>query len=158
MIQEKTLEMKKAFEFIKQNTYEKKILNNTIPEALITTKKLIKRTDTKCKNSVPDQKRSLPEPDYADFATTRTEAHYVDVPHWNQIVTTAEKGTLRQGMPTKQNNNRTVKKLSEEVVDEANESFSELDETIHHIEEIKNIEEKQKHYTAKKNKRDTKKI
>ena len=38
MMKEKTLEMKKTIELIKQNTYEKKNKKNTIPEALITTK------------------------------------------------------------------------------------------------------------------------
>ena len=37
---------------------------------------------------------------------------------------------------------------SEEVI-EPNESLRESNESIHNIEEIKNIEEKQKHYTAK---------
>ena len=39
LMKEKTLEMKKTIEMIKQNTYEKKNKKNTIPEALITTKK-----------------------------------------------------------------------------------------------------------------------
>ena len=38
MMKEKTLEMKKTIELIKQNTYEKKNKKNTIPEALIYTK------------------------------------------------------------------------------------------------------------------------
>ena len=38
LMKEKTLEMKKTVEMIKQNTYEKKNKKNTIPEALITTK------------------------------------------------------------------------------------------------------------------------
>ena len=38
LMKEKTLEMKKTIEMIKQNTYEKKNKKNTIPEALITTK------------------------------------------------------------------------------------------------------------------------
>ena len=37
-MKEKTLEMKKTIEMIKQNTYEKKNKKNTIPEVLITTK------------------------------------------------------------------------------------------------------------------------
>ena len=45
----KTLELKKVIELIKQNTYEKKNKKNTIPEALISTKKTNNkgRTDTK---------------------------------------------------------------------------------------------------------------
>ena len=46
-------------------------------------------------------------------------------------------------------NNRTVKKLTEEEEIEPNESMSESDESIYHIEEIKKIVEQQKHYTAK---------
>ena len=38
-IKEKTLEMKKTTEMIEKNTCEKKNKKNTIPEALITTKK-----------------------------------------------------------------------------------------------------------------------
>ena len=46
-------------------------------------------------------------------------------------------------------NNRTVKKLTEEEEVEPNESMSESDESIYHLEEIKKIVEQQKHYTAK---------
>ena len=46
-------------------------------------------------------------------------------------------------------NNRTVRKLTEEKEIEPNESMSESDESIYHIEEIKKIVEQQKHYTAK---------
>ena len=38
IMKEKTLEMKRRFELIKQNTYEKKNKKNTKPEALISTK------------------------------------------------------------------------------------------------------------------------
>ena len=38
IMKEKTLELKKIFELIKQNTYEKKNRKNTIPDALISTK------------------------------------------------------------------------------------------------------------------------
>ena len=38
MMKEKTLEMKKTIELIKQNTYDKKNKNNTIPEVFISTK------------------------------------------------------------------------------------------------------------------------
>ena len=34
-------------------------------------------------------------------------------------------------------------------MNEPNESLSESDESIHHLEEMKNIEEKQKYYTAR---------
>ena len=46
IMKEKTLELKRIIEFIKQNTYEKKNKQNTTPEALISTKEK-QRTDTK---------------------------------------------------------------------------------------------------------------
>ena len=46
-------------------------------------------------------------------------------------------------------NNRTVKRLTEDETQQLNESTSsESEESIHHIKEIKAIEEKNKHYTA----------
>ena len=40
-------------------------------------------------------------------------------------------------------------KPTKEDIEEQNASLSEFEESIHHIEEIRNIEEKQKRYTAK---------
>ena len=42
-----------------------------------------------------------------------------------------------------------MKNLTEDETKESNEPLSESDESIHHIEEIQNIEEEQKQYTAK---------
>ena len=42
-----------------------------------------------------------------------------------------------------------MRKITEEEETVPNESMSESDESIYHIEEIKNIVEQQKHYTAK---------
>ena len=47
------------------------------------------------------------------------------------------------------NNGRTEKSLTEEETREPNESSDESNENIHHIKEIKMIEETNKHYTAK---------
>ena len=48
-----------------------------------------------------------------------------------------------------------MRKLTEDERLESNESMSESDESIHHIEEIKNIVEQQQHYTAKTKKNGT---
>ena len=45
-------------------------------------------------------------------------------------------------------NNRTVKKLTDEETDDRDETSSDSEESIHHIREIKKLEEKNKHYTA----------
>ena len=42
-----------------------------------------------------------------------------------------------------------MRKLTKEKETEPNESMSESDESIYHIQEVKNIVEQQKHYTAK---------
>ena len=41
-----------------------------------------------------------------------------------------------------------MKKLTEEETDDRDETSSDLEKSIHHIREIKTIEEKNKHYTA----------
>ena len=41
-----------------------------------------------------------------------------------------------------------MKKLTEEETDDRDETSSDSEESIHHIREIKKIEEKNKHYTA----------
>ena len=50
IMKEKTLEMKKIIELIKQNTYEKKNKKNTIPEALISTEETHNKRRTNTKN------------------------------------------------------------------------------------------------------------
>ena len=47
LMKEKTLELKKTIELIKENTYEKKNKKNTIPQASISTREKHARTDTK---------------------------------------------------------------------------------------------------------------
>ena len=72
-MKEKTLEMKKAIELRKQNTYEKKNKKNTTPEALITTKEkqLIKEEPIQRIEKIRVSGiQNLPEPDHADFAIT----------------------------------------------------------------------------------------
>ena len=66
-----------------------------------------------------------------------------------------EKGILRKGMPAKTTKQQTD---SEKTEDEPNESLSEMDESIRHIEEMKYIEEKQTLHSENKNKRDAKRI
>ena len=44
--------------------------------------------------------------------------------------------------------NRTVKRLTEDKTQQPNESTSESEESVHHIKEVRTIEEKKKHYTA----------
>ena len=51
-------------------------------------------------------------------------------------------------MQTEFNNNRTVKRQTQEGMNEQNESSDESNERIHHIKTIKKVEETNKNYTA----------
>ena len=71
MMKKTTWEMKKTIQVKKPNTYEKEILKNTIPDALITTKKIKfskKHQYKQWKSLVVDQKQNLLVPDHVDFA------------------------------------------------------------------------------------------
>ena len=132
MIKEKTLELKKAIEQKKQNTYEEKNKNNTIHKALTTTKEKqpikeepIQMKETFC--ATPKTKitgtRSC-----RFWKTTPIGAHYKNVRQRSRIVTTVEKkGHYPRVCRQRQNNNRRVKQLTEEPEDGPNESISESD-------------------------------
>ena len=66
----------------------------------------------------------------------------------NELQQVREERTLRKSMQTEiyqQPNSETTYRRKKE---ERNETSSESDESIHHIKEIKKIEENNKHYTA----------
>ena len=67
------------------------------------------------------------------------------------------KGHYAKVCRQKYTNNQTVKKLTEQETDDLDETSSESEESIHHIGEIKKIEEKNKHYTATVKKKGKKK-
>ena len=73
-MKEKTLEMKKIIELIKQNTYEKKNKKNTIPEALISTKEkhIIKEE--------PIQMTKISKTDRVDTVVLQIGHHYINAP------------------------------------------------------------------------------
>ena len=143
---------KENSELIKQNTYEKKNEKNTIPEALISSKEkqIIKeepiqrmeRFGTKSKNK---QFGNRP-------------CRFFSAPKWSPIHKCpaleancnkcGKKGHFAKACRQRTYNNRTVKRLTEDEDQQPNESTSESEESIHHIKEIKTIEEKNKHYTA----------
>ena len=79
IMKEKTLELKKIIELIKQNTYEKKNKKNTIPEALISTKE--KNQSREWKNSEQDRKTEILETEHADSVMHLIGLHYINVPH-----------------------------------------------------------------------------
>ena len=151
-MKEKTLELKKIIELIKQNTYEKKNKENTIPEALISTKEkhMIKE------EPIQRMERFGTRPKSKNYGNRA--CRFWNAPNWTPIhkCTALEancnkcgkKGHYAKGCRQKFNNNRTVERLTEEEMNEPDESISESDETIHHIKEIKKINEMNKHFTT----------
>ena len=59
-----------------------------------------------------------------------------------------KKGHFAKASRQKKYNSRTVKRLTEDETQRPNESTSESEESVHHIKEVRTIEEKNKHYTA----------
>ena len=59
-----------------------------------------------------------------------------------------KKGHYTKSCRHKFNNNRTVKRLTEEEINEPDESTSDSYESIHNMKEIKKINELSKHFTA----------
>ena len=152
MMKEKTLELKKTFELIKQNTYEKKNKENKIPEALISAKERhtikgepiqkVKNFGTRPKNRT----------------TGNRPRRFCGAPNWTPLPkcpaleTNCNKcereGHSAEVCRQKYASNSPVKQLSEEEIGDRDETSSESEESIHHIGEIKKIEEKNEHYTA----------
>ena len=151
-MEEKTLEMKKIIDLIKQNTYEKKNKKNTIPEALISTKEkhIIKE------EPIQRMERFVTRPKNKNFGNR--PCRFCSAPNWTPLykcpATDAncnkcgKKGHYAKACRQKFNNNRTVKRLTEDELNEPNESSCESEESIHHIKGIKKIEETKKLYTA----------
>ena len=152
IMKEKTLELKETIELIKQNTYEKKIKKNTIPEALISSKEkqIIK------KEPIQKMERFGTKPKNKQFGNR--PCRFCSAPNWSPIHKCpaleancnkcGKKGHFAKACRQRTYNNRTVKRLTEDEDQQPNESTSESEESIYHIKEIKAIEEKNKHYTA----------
>ena len=160
LMKEKTLEMMKTIEMIKQNTYEKKNKKNTIPEALITTKE---------KQIIKEEQIQRME-NFGTRPITRITGNrpcrFCNAPNWSPIHkcpaqdsncnNCGKKGHNARVSKQRRKINRTVRKLTKEEETERNETMSDTDESIYHIEGMKNIVEQQKHYTAKIKKRNAK--
>ena len=141
----KTLELKKVIELIKQNTYEKKNKKNTIPEALISTKEkqIIKE------EPIQRIERFGTRPKNKNFGN-RT-CRFCTAPNWTPMHKCpaldancnkcGKKGHYAKACRQKTNNNRTVKRLTEDELNESDEPSSESEESIHHIKEIKKEED-----------------
>ena len=144
---EKTLELKKIIEVKEQNTYEKKNKKITIPEALISTEEKqaikekpiqrMKRFGTRLKNKNYNNRpcRSCGAPNWSPI-------HKCPALEINYYM--RQERTLSKSMQAKVQWNRTVKRLTEEEMNAPDEPSYELDDSIQHIKEIKEIEETNK--------------
>ena len=152
VMKEKTLELKKIFELKNQNTYEKKNKKNTIPEASISTKEKHMMKE----EPIQRMERFGTRPKNKNYGI-RT-CRFCNAPNWTPMHKCpaleancnkcGKKGYYAKSCRQKFNNNRTVKRLTEEEMNEPDESTSESDESIHHIKDIKKINDMNKHFTA----------
>ena len=152
IMKEKTLEIKNTIELRKQNTYEKKNKKNTIPEALISTKEkhIIKE------EPIQRMERYGAKPKNKNFGNR--PCRYCNAPNWTPLHKCpatevncnkcGRKGHYARACRQKFNSSRTVKRLTEDEINDPNESSCESEEDIQHIKEIKKIEETNKPYTA----------
>ena len=138
---ENKLELKQIIELIKQKVYEKKNTKNTIPEALISSKE---------KQAIKEE----PIQSMEQFGTrpknkrfNKRPCRYCGVSNWSPLHNCpatkvscnkcGKKGHYAKACRQKfNNNNRTVKKLSEKETTEPNESSDESNESLYHIKEI----------------------
>ena len=139
MMKEKTLKLKKTIELLKQNTYEKKNKKNTKPDALISAKERhtikeepiqrIEKFGTTPKNKI----------------TGNRPCRLCGAPNWTPLPKCpaletncnkcGRKGHYAKVCWQKYANNTTVKQLTEEEIDDRDETSSESEESIHHIRE-----------------------
>ena len=80
-MKEKTLELKKIIELIKQNTYKKKNKKNTNPEALISSKEkqiLKEEPIQRMENSEQNRRINNSETDHSDFAVHQIGHRYTN--------------------------------------------------------------------------------
>ena len=132
-MKEKTLELKEIIEMIKQNTYEKKNKQNTIPELLISTKEkhIIKE------EPIQRIERIGTRPKNKNFRNRG--CRFCTAPNWTPLhncpaldvncIKCGKKRHHSKACRQKTNNNRTVKRLT----NESDETSSESEESIHHI-------------------------
>ena len=140
IMKEKTLELKKIIELIKQNTYEKKNEKNTIPRALISSKEkqIIKE------EPIQRMERFGTKPKNKQFGNR--PCRFCSAPNWSPIHKCpaleancnkcGKKGHFAKACRQRTYNNRTVKRLTEDEAQQPNESTSESEESIHHIKEV----------------------
>ena len=136
---------------IKQNTCEKKNKKNTIPEALISTKKHIMKEEP-----IQRMERFGTKSKNKQFGN-RT-CRFCNAPNWTPIHKCPaleansnkcrKKGHYAKACRQEFNNNRTVKRLAEEEINEEDELTSDSEESIHHIKDLKKINQMNKHFTA----------
>ena len=156
IMKEKTLELKKIIELIKQNTYEKKNKKNTIPEALISTKEkqIIKE------EPIQRMEKFDARPKNRNFAN-RT-CRFCNAPNWTPLHKCpaldatcnklGKKGHYAKVCRQKMNNNRTLKRLTENESNESDEPSSESEDSLHHIK--KNEENRRNKQTLHHNTED----
>ena len=149
LMKEKTLELKKTIELVKQNTYEKKNKKNTIPEALISTKE---------KQAIKEEPIQRLER-FGTRPKNRTIANrpcrYCGIQNWTPMHkcpatetncnNCGKKGHYAKVCRQKYTNNRTVKQLTEEEIEDKKRDIKRI--RREHTPHKRNKEDRRKEQT-----------
>ena len=150
-MKEKKLEMKKAIEMIKQNTYEKKNNKNTIPEALISNReKEIKEEPIQRMDKFNTRPRNK-------FNNNRP-CRFCNAPNWNQshkcpaldqtCNNCGKKGHFARACRQKDYHKRKIPNVTENQASTIDEESDESESSIYRIERINRIVDKNKYLTT----------
>ena len=151
LMKEKKFELKKTIEMIKQNTYERNNRKNTIPEALITSREneikeepiqRMERFGTRQKN-----RTMIEKPCKFCNALNRNPTH--KCPALDKLCNNCgKKGHFARVCRQKETYRRKVQNVTEETETIGGET-DESESSIHRIEKINRITDKNKYLTAK---------